>query len=392
MVVIAAEPEGRKPSAWTADVANNPYIEVHRLPARFPAALTRESSSIWGKLAYRLAYQKMRLLAKGDFLDRAALWGTQVRAKAAQLIQEKNIRHAVVTVGPFHLGYQVAQLKKTHPNLRLLVDMRDPWTRHNEEWSFGNLSLARHQQEVEMENNMVQLADGVISVYQETVEYLAERTPEWRSKCLVLPNGYDPEDVPQNLPGPPADGRLRLVFTGTFYDKLNYLFEPLLDALDALKARHAELYAKMELNFFGDAPRNIQELAAQRHPAVVQFHGRVTLEEVYRQIARANAAMLFLIRNYEFSRSTKYYEYRALKRPIVLFSGTGGLATSIRHQALGWVVDPATATEDFINAIQALDAGQLPAGATNNAQTLRVDEMAVQLASIIRGTASPEAV
>lgn len=354
--VISARPyPGDSPSPWTAEVDAEPNIIRHYLPPRYPQVLMRPPRHIFDKVMYKVWSKLLPLLVKGDYLDRAGRWGKPVRAKIKELAKAHNITNVLVTGKPFHLVRHVALIKKELPHLHVIGDVRDPWTTCNDDWSFGKLSPARQEQEREIEREAARNLDVLISVYPENIRVLKPQLPEGTTEFVHISNGFDREDY-EKLPSaapPPADNKIRFVYAGTLYSKLDHVLLPFFDSLERLKTERAELYQRLVFDFYGNIPQHYAAIARERGLDVVQFHGRISLDRVFRELKNADFCPLFIVRNYEFSYSTKYYECLSQGKKIVAFSAPGEMPEFVEANHIGYKVYPETFHSDFVRALEA---------------------------------------
>lgn len=349
--MIAAQSPFTKVSEWQKDING---IKVHYLSLNYPKALLAAPLTLADKIKYRLALLKVKLLDKGDYYDRSIFWKDQLLEKCRQIINEKKIKNLIVTGAPFRLTYYASQLKKEMPGLNFIVDFRDLWTADTANSSFSYLSPQRQAFEIKAEKETLQQADTVITVAGKMADYFHSVSDH--PKYVVLPNGYDDDDLKNIESQEKKDNKLNLIFAGTLYPNLENVLFPFIDALALLKERKSPLYEKMNYRFIGHAPARYINYVSAKGIETVNFYTPLPLAEVQQEIAWADASMLFLNDVYSFSLSTKFCEYIAQKKKIVVFSNKGETVEYVLKNNLGYWVNPANPAEglqkvyeDFLN-------------------------------------------
>jgi len=357
--VIAAQNSGEKVSSWQKDIEG---FDVTYIPTHFPAILgASETNSILSKAQYKIALQRSQWRTEGNFYDRAAFWKKEMLQAATHLIKQHEIRHVMSTGAPFHLLHHALTLKEQFPNLKLLCDFRDPWT--DGEYLFGMNSLSDKRKAVEqkMEREVLMKADVVTSVADSIVEKLREKVPTSQGHFATLLNGYDPDDFKQSQNETNHEGEaIRFSLTGTLYPDIDYIFVPLLDALVKLKETKPGIYARLSFDFYGNAQQHHRKLVSSRNLTdIITFHGRIPLEQVFEVLAGTTYTMLFLHEHLAFSRSTKFYEYLAAKRKIVVFSAPGETGQHVEENGIGYGVVPLQVYEKLLFLVEEVDKGNL---------------------------------
>ncbi|GAB4413833.1 MAG: glycosyltransferase [Bacteroidia bacterium] len=356
--VVAAQNPFASTSQWQQDIAG---LDVTYLPTHFPAVLgEKEAATLAFKLRYKTALLASRMRTRANYYDRAAFWKADMLRAASRLIEQHDIRYVMATGAPFHLLHHALALKHRYPGLKLLCDFRDPWT--DGEYLFGMNSLgpARLEAERQMEREVLAQADVVTSVADSIVAQLATKVPGAATRFETLLNGFDPEDFPATTQHTQPDGMVRFVLTGSLYPDIDYIFVPLLDALVRLRSEAPAQYARLAFDFYGQAQRHHQQLVERRDLGeAVRFHGPISLEAVYRVLAASTFTMLFLHEHLAFSRSTKFYEYLAAGRKIVVFSAPGETAAHVEGEGIGYGVAPDEVYTRLLTLIDEADQGRM---------------------------------
>jgi glycosyltransferase involved in cell wall biosynthesis len=214
-----------------------------------------------------------------------------------------------------------------------VADLRDPWSQSGHvhrpsEW--------HRERAVEWERRVIERADAVTCVSAPIAEGLAARP---RREPVVLPNGFDPADMPSRRVD--ARGPLTLLYTGTFYGEISPL--PFLDALADLKAAHPREAAGLRVDFVGATSERFSGAVTSRGLAeIVGLTGYVDHSRTLELLASADAALMFLALG-EKSRpiyTGKLFEYLGAGVPILAMVPDGVAADLIREAEAGTIVAP----------------------------------------------------
>lgn len=171
---------------------------------------------------------------------------------------------------------------------------------------------------------------GVVTVS----EPLAKRLRRYRKPVIVLPNGWDPEDMSARETNPPESrNELRIVYTGLLYGGRQDV-TPLLKAMREMPEVRAD--------FYGRQFDCVQRMCARFHLLDrVRFYASVPRSEALRMQRQADVLLLAL---WNDSREKgvytgKLFEYLAAGRPILAIGPKDNVAADlIRRLRAGIVV------------------------------------------------------
>jgi len=174
-----------------------------------------------------------------------------------------------------------------------------PWIAHfSDPWTDSPYLRGRRWQRrlwERMEADVVGHADALVFVNQQTAERVMRKyRDELRRKAHVVPHGFDGDIAlcaAANRLTPRSDARLRLVYTGRFYEGIRTP-ESLLRALATL-ARRRSLETELSLTLVGTPVAAHQRLAKSLQlEHVVQFAGRRSFADSARIAAGADVLLL----------------------------------------------------------------------------------------------------
>jgi hypothetical protein len=127
--------------------------------------------------------------------------------------------------------------------------------------------------------------------------------------------------------------------------------------LASLKQSAPEIYARLQLDFYGRMQNSYLEFAQSKGVDCIRFHGQVSLNEVYRHIRNSAFCLLILHDLFAFSLSTKFCEYVSQHKKILVLSKAGETAKFVTGNNLGYWINPDEMQKSFTRAIAEWENG-----------------------------------
>lgn len=341
--VIAAQNQEEEVSEWLNDLEQLKQ-DVTYIQSSYPKYLGIQPKSFFQKFSYRVSLLYAKVLCKGNYYDKSNYWQQQLLETSRRIILENNIKNVICTIGPFRTAFFLLALKKEFPELNFILDYRDPWTNNKTSFGFTGLSRKRYNYEVNLEEKTIKGFDKITGVSEEMAVHLSKflDTNELKRKFSTLPNGYDLEDFKDLFPQTTDEntsGSLKIVFAGTFYIKSVHVFKKLVEVVLGLETRYPEKKGHLNFIFAGSLPSEMS-VYFQQYPHFLTYVGKKNLKDSYKMMVDADFCSLFLTDDLNYSFSTKFYEYLALKKKIISFSKVkGNNARYIEDNNLGLAVD-----------------------------------------------------
>ena len=359
--VIAAEKILEQESAWLQDTKGY-QDRVHFLPSKYPQVLTTVPNNIWQRLEYRLAlaYVKFRN-RKGNYFDPSSFFGPVASDKVEHYIQQ-GYNNVIISCGPFRMTGDLLKLKDRYPHVNFILDFRDPWANNKTAFGFQSIGAERLKGEIELEKEVITKADCIISVSEEMNDYFHQTHGKNTTSMLCVPNGLDVADFKDAVEKSGLKLNKNWVFTGTLYPKSERVFARFCEVLQLLN-QSGEWPLGMKLEFYGSVPnwfyKHTEKLGDK-----VQYLGNISLSQTYETIAQSAACMLFLTDDLTYSKSTKFYEYIAMKKPVLVMSSGGETGNYVAEQGLGYNCTGDHMMEKIKQAAKEIDNGifQFPEG------------------------------
>lgn len=336
-VIHSKGPEDMKGSFWTEDI-QHPNIIVHPLPQRYPTVLfKRRLTSLWEKVMYRFWLRALPLVVRGNPLDKTVLWRKQLLNEAGRLIQAHGIKHVMVTGAPFRLLAFGVDIKRAH-GISLTCDLRDPWTWHDA-YGFAKLDNTRRTYERQLEREVMEASDHVVSPHRSVIEHLRNSYPAQAPKCVVLPHAVDPDEL-GTPSGPRSDNEFRLIYAGSLYGEkeAEAYFGEVLKAFSTLRDTAPERFALTRLDLYITGPdtrayqQRILESGMQDR---IRFHEPLPTKEIFDLLRRANAILTFIPSFNKDLLGTKFTEIFYLRRPVIHVGERGDVSDYILKHHLG---------------------------------------------------------
>jgi glycosyltransferase involved in cell wall biosynthesis len=282
--------------------------------------------------------------------------GAAVRASLD--IRRKHHPRLLYSTSPPHSTQLIGLMLKKITRLPWVIDFRDPWARTA--WGESAENPWGRRMNSLLERMCVFNADAVIlntdAMKREFCRQYPNRIAE---KCIVIPNGYDPEDrqaVEQTLASPAENrgSRIRICHPGALYGRRDP--RPFLMALKQLIEGGTNV-AFEQIGGVGAEfalERFIEERGLQNH---VTITNGVDHETVLRRMAEANL-LLAIQPGTDRQVPGKLFEMMLFRKPIVALTDAGETSEIITRYELGQVADPKI-VPDIATAIQR--AGHHPA-------------------------------
>jgi glycosyltransferase involved in cell wall biosynthesis len=275
--------------------------------------------------------------------DDAVFWARHV-AEAAERMHERAPFSAVLASGPPYSALVAGADVGRRLAIPVVLDMRDAWRDNmNIAWP-----TARHSaKSLQLERAALTRSAGVIAVSS----FIAEEARDLgASRVEVIPNGFEPAEVPCWRPSP--DGPLRLGFLGRLSRSMA---NPtgLFAAISSVVANGGDV----RLDVVGpDAEWAVEAAKSFGLLDRVTFRGFRPHAEALDIIASLDAGVLMFEPRpgSEAVYSTKLFEYLGIGIPVVFFGPENGVAAELIREAEAGIVCPYGDVERIVACIEQL--------------------------------------
>ncbi len=339
-----------KTSSWYSDTLTYQH-QITRLSSKYPEILSKNPSTWYQKVQYRLGLWYAKMNTQGNYYDKGAYWGKEFLQVVEEKIQQ-GFTHVIVTVAPFSIAYTLTRIIHKYPHVQFVVDFRDPWVNNLTSYGYELLSEKRKIFEKKAEETVVRSFHKIVSVSGQMNEYFKQAYQVPETKFLTIHNGFDPDDYHNVPPIPvlPVKDYIECIFTGTFYKKANHIMDKFLEALDVLKVSSPADYHRLRFLFYGTFDFNTKQVMQKYE--YVKFYSPKPRNVIYEKIQQADCCMLFLTDDIPYSFSTKFAEYLYFKKPMLVFSGQGFTPEYVEQHQIGMHVHTQHIYEDLKKIVE----------------------------------------
>ncbi len=312
-----------------ADV-DHPNIHIHRVPcpglhrlwyARF------DRHTIRGRIGWFVERVLNRFVQSWPVFEEARLW-RRVVGSTSRVIVDRQITTLVVTGAPFWAVHWASRVKARHPDVRLIVDYRDPWT---DLPGLSSLAARRRQRMIDMELAALRSADTVVAVSQGLGEIVNAKLPGLDVRTIR--NGCDPEEIPESVGTVGVPRSPILIHAGNIFAGRERPFAALLGTI----SEHQNDFPELRFVFYGGVPNDlVRQHAALVEAGTIQFRERITASQLMIEYQHAFACLHFNAEAFPFALSTKVFEHACMRRPTLSVNYGGELSRLIEVDGLGW--------------------------------------------------------
>lgn len=274
----------------------------------------------------------------GSVPDRQIGWFWVAVCKGSSIIRKHDIDLIYTSAPPFTCHLIGKYLQKRHKT-KWVADFRDPWSR--DPWGKRNLSWKKYFN-VSFERKTVHNADAIVlntsPLCKDFHDFYGDNIA---SKFYTITNGYDADIFkPYVNEKRKGNGKLILTHTGSLYGKRNP--KPFLEALAAVLRDSLVSDKIIRVNFVGNiAPRfNIYQMLKDLNlVSIVNIIPPVPHQESLNYIANSDI-MIIIQPDAHLQIPVKFFEYIAMKKPILSISPKGAVTEIIEEGNLGLISPP----------------------------------------------------
>ncbi len=264
--------------------------------------------------------------------------------------------------GPPFSQFLLALVARLRPGVGVVLDYRDEWSTTGSAYEMSGSPEAA----AFLERRLLARAHVVTTATEEFRRALLDRFPLLDDGAVVtIPNGFDPEDFPSELPEPPSD-RFVLAYVGTVFRLTSA--RGFMTGLARFHRDAPELARHVETRFVGRIV-STEEPAFEGSEALgVRRLGYVDHARAIRELAASHLALCLLddVSGVERIYPAKIFEIMHLKKPCLAITPEGALARLVRDCRAGDVVapgDPAAIAAALERSVRRfLDGRELRAG------------------------------
>ena len=309
------------------------------IPSHKNLTVHQISAGILGDLKYRPLGKLTHLLRQAVFKylfnpllikpgeDEASSWCLHAQKHAEKLIRELNLQVLIATGAPFSANYTSAIIKTRNPQIFLIQDFRDPWTK--------NAYDKNAQSSASKEAFAINQADAVISVTEKLLREFLEFNQDLPR--LTVQNGYDSKLIQTVEIAQPLFKEDFVVLTHSG-NVSNGREEPLKNLLETIAS--SEVYKKrFKIVIIGTmdqkARKVIHEHIRKHGEANIKTFPRMPQEKALAILRSSNFALQLNGPKSSSQVSTKIYEYAGLGVPTLSLNYGGEIDKLMNEFSLG---------------------------------------------------------
>lgn len=268
---------------------------------------------------------KVLRFIRGNFFipDPRRGWNKYAIQKACKLIETEGIKN-IITTSPPHSSQLIGlEIKKKHPKINWIADLRDPWTDIYYYKQFYPTLISKLIDR-RYEENVLKNADKIITVGKSLKHSFSLKVEGTENKTEVITNGYDEEDFSASIKTNPE--KFTVTYVGTLSDI--YPVDGFLDAIRIFKDNGNDYL----LRFIGSVSHNQKSLIKSKTgESCLEFIPYVD-HTVAIEFMLKSTVLLLIIPDHESNKSIitgKIFEYLASGKPIICLGPPDGDASEI---------------------------------------------------------------
>lgn len=270
--------------------------------------------------------------------DNKIFWAKKAYKVAKDLLSREKFDIIFVTIPPFSTFPMAAALSREF-DISLFVDYRDLWTGNQYEFNLTPYHRYLHKKK---EYRSLKTADKIIVINRKIKERLLNTFPFLTFEdVVIIPQGFDEEDFIGIEPIPNVNNKMRLTYSGIFYEYVTPKY--FLYAFKKLSLERPDVAADMELIFIGHLRKENQNLVNKLGiQSYVKDYGYLDHRESIRRIMSSDV-LWFMIGNKHSADSLstgKLFEYIRTKKPIIACVPDGAAKTAAMEYGASFIADP----------------------------------------------------
>ncbi|GJQ64028.1 MAG: glycosyl transferase family 1 [Melioribacteraceae bacterium] len=319
-------------------------IRVIRTGSSDPYSLMAKKGTI--KMPAEWVRSALSKLSKTFFIpDNKISWANKAVKVAKELLENEDFDAIYVTIPPFSAFEKIAELKEKY-DVPLFVDYRDLWYGNHFAFYPTPYHKVKHKK---LEYKSLKNADRVIVVNRKIKESLLQKYPFLSfDDVTIIPHGYDPADFEGKSSTLPANNKLKIVYSGIFYDSITpeYMFR----AFKELLVERPDIASNIQIHIAGMLRKENANMVNKLGLSEYVFnHGYMDHSEVAGKLLGADILWVMLGRNKNIDTVTpgKLLEYFGTKKPVLATVPKGISEIVCKEYKASFICEP-----DDIDAIK----------------------------------------
>ena len=293
--------------------------------------------------------------------DNKISWSNKAYKIAKELLDKEKYDIIFVSSPPFSQFKIAAKLSRAS-DISLIVDYRDLWTKNPLSFNLTPLHKYLHKK---MEYKALKTADKIITINRKIKEQIINSFKFLSFEdVIILPQGYDVEDFENLNQEPKLNNKLRLTYSGIFYEFITPKY--FLRAFKELAVERPDVAENIELHFVGHLGKENHKLIKQLGLIpYVKDHG--FLDHKLCLIKLLSSDVLWMTvgksKNTDSISTGKLFEYFGTRKPVLACVPEGAAKFAAQEYGASFITAPdniGQIKETFIHIHKLYKEGNLP--------------------------------
>jgi glycosyltransferase involved in cell wall biosynthesis len=346
-ILTVSDKAGQQDPSLLAEIPAG--IPVYRAPAvRFPAGL-----------AWRVRNFITRWFL---MVDEQVMWIPFALSAGRKILRGNREIKLIYSSSSPYSSHLVAQRLQAQAHLPWVADFRDPWLEN----PYIDFPTTFHKRINErLERAIFVQADRIIVNTERTRQRYVNKYPQLpASKISVVPNGYDPHDIPDRGDRLDPTTSFSISHLGSFSPRSRssqYFLEALLKDIQSGVIPPNQIKVRL----IGDIDKETHRFVSQHHlEGMVDVVGYLPHQQALCYLATAD--LLLLVDSYGAGSDqfvpAKLFEYLACQKPILCLADSGACADLVLDARAGSIIAPTDVDKiagELVRLYQLWKKGQL---------------------------------
>lgn len=279
-----------------------------------------------------------RIIQDALLPDPQVTWLPFLKRAARRIIRQRKIDLVLITGAPYSDYLLARPLRKSFPNLPIVLDFRDEWLATAFDvagFGFSQSERAR-QFAIKAEKEAVTSSNAVVMVTEAARREIHSRYPsDPADKYHHIPNGFDATRIVKSdaQHRPEAKGKIVVSYVGTIYAST----EPT-SFVEALKGLPEEIKSRYTFRFIGHVEELRYREALLSLGEMVELRGFMPQREALKLMDETDYVLL--ISHDRLNVSAKFYDYIGARKPMLAcVHPDGDIRRMLEELRAGWWAD-----------------------------------------------------
>lgn len=279
-----------------------------------------------------------RLSATFFIPDNKKGWSSKAIITARKLLKEEEFDMIFVSAPPFSTINMAVKLKKEF-HLPMVIDYRDLW--YGNHFAFYPTPLHSYLHK-KMEYSALKAADRIIVINRRMKEKIMNRYRFLTFEdVFIIPQGYDPQDFEQLVPEKKNNKKMRLTYSGIFYEFITPKY--FLKAFKKLSLERPDIAANIELHFIGFLRNENRKLIHKYDlQGFVREYGYLDHKGSLVKVISSDVLWVMIGRrkNSDTISTGKTFEYFGSRKPVIACVPDGAVKSAMEEYAASFITAP----------------------------------------------------